>query len=461
MQNENIKRKANSIPADNFSGFEGSIFATSILVKVVQRTGIRLPFEFPFYGDVFDTKNNKVDEYIDKDAYTDESEKILEYVEENGTDLFEWIADTTENEADQLMEKSKQALDGLEHLSDEELLGAYSRFIDFYIHAYGIGAVTFLYEDILTDRLFDSLQSRLENPTAALGQLTTTDYTSFMVKSDELLADIHNAEESRQDELVNTFLNRYFYIQASYQDGPVLTKDVVLEMAQEVSADGSEIETPAGNEEVEFTPTQKEQAIADLFHHTEKIRDKRKQQNLIGSYTMFRFLDEVASRVSVDSETAKNIFWWELSDLLYEHIDENAISDRNQSSIVFTGNETGYYDYNVLQEREKDIDGQIEGTPAYSGTAKGEVCIVHGASDFSKFESDQILVTEMTRPDYAPIMNKAAAIVTDEGGITSHAAIVSREMETPCIIGTGNATAALSDGAHVVVDAEEGIVRKV
>jgi len=65
----------------------------------------------------------------------------------------------------------------------------------------------------------------------------------------------------------------------------------------------------------------------------------------------------------------------------------------------------------------------------------------------------------MTRPEFVPLMKKAAAIITDEGGITSHAAIISREMNIPCIIGTKIATKIFKDGDLVEVDADKGIVK--
>ena len=78
---------------------------------------------------------------------------------------------------------------------------------------------------------------------------------------------------------------------------------------------------------------------------------------------------------------------------------------------------------------------------------------------FSKFNDNEILVASMTRPEYVPLMKKAKAIITDEGGITCHAAVVSRELKVPCIIGTQIATTKLSDGDFVEVDADNGIVR--
>jgi len=75
------------------------------------------------------------------------------------------------------------------------------------------------------------------------------------------------------------------------------------------------------------------------------------------------------------------------------------------------------------------------------------------------FQDGDILVTSMTRPEFMPIMKRSGAVVTDEGGITCHAAIVSRELKKPCIIGTKIATQVLHDGDLVEVDADNGVVK--
>ncbi|MFC1723549.1 PEP-utilizing enzyme [Nanoarchaeota archaeon] len=101
----------------------------------------------------------------------------------------------------------------------------------------------------------------------------------------------------------------------------------------------------------------------------------------------------------------------------------------------------------------------IKGTPACGGVAKGTVKKVFTKADFDKVNEGDILVTSMTIPDFLPVMKKAAAFVTDEGGVTCHAAIIAREMKKPCIIGTKIATKVLNDGDEVEVDADEGVVR--
>ena len=107
-------------------------------------------------------------------------------------------------------------------------------------------------------------------------------------------------------------------------------------------------------------------------------------------------------------------------------------------------------------ESEKD---SIKGMTAFKGKASGKVVLVHGKHDFSKVQIGNILVAKTTMPDYVSIMSKAAAFVTEEGGVTSHAAVVARELKKPCIVGTGNCMKALSDGDMVEVDADNGIVR--
>lgn len=100
--------------------------------------------------------------------------------------------------------------------------------------------------------------------------------------------------------------------------------------------------------------------------------------------------------------------------------------------------------------------------PILSGAAVGEAiataeaCVIRGAEDIARFRDGAILVTEATDPDWVPIMRRAAGIVTDHGGPTSHAAIVSRELGVPAVIGTGRATAMLQDGQTITLSCAEG-----
>ena len=110
----------------------------------------------------------------------------------------------------------------------------------------------------------------------------------------------------------------------------------------------------------------------------------------------------------------------------------------------------------------KHATGQeVRGVTASPGVAQGTIKIIEHSDDLTKIEVGDIFVARYTFPTFTPYMQKAAAIVTDEGGITSHAAIVSREINKPCIVGTKIATKIFKDGDVVIVDAERGIVQKI
>lgn len=127
-------------------------------------------------------------------------------------------------------------------------------------------------------------------------------------------------------------------------------------------------------------------------------------------------------------------------------------------SEVFSGSGFGEIEKIVSPISGESLKGQI----AYRGRASGTVRVVIDPFTYDgPFDEGDILVAGMTRPEFLPLMKKAAAFVTDAGGILSHAAIVAREMKKPCLIGTQTATKAFKDGDRVEVDAEQGIVRKI
>lgn len=104
---------------------------------------------------------------------------------------------------------------------------------------------------------------------------------------------------------------------------------------------------------------------------------------------------------------------------------------------------------------------QLKGSVACQGIAKGHVRILMGHGQIHMLKIGEILVSPMTIPDFLPAMTKAAAFVTDEGGILCHAAIVAREFNKPCITGTKFATQIFKDGDFVEVDANKGIIKLI
>ena len=110
----------------------------------------------------------------------------------------------------------------------------------------------------------------------------------------------------------------------------------------------------------------------------------------------------------------------------------------------------------VLSDKLKKPKVLISGVAVGSKIAQGQANIIKDVKNIVKFKSGQVLITEMTDPDWVPIMKMAKAIITNAGGRTCHAAIVSRELGIPCIVGTGNATKKIKSGEKITVSCAEG-----
>jgi len=143
---------------------------------------------------------------------------------------------------------------------------------------------------------------------------------------------------------------------------------------------------------------------------------------------------------------------------------EWAVDDRGKIFILQARPETVHGAEKAVkaEERKETMDKEIlvKGIGVSPGHASGKVQVILNVKDISKFQKGEILVTEMTTPDWVPAMKIASAVVTNLGGKTCHAAIVSRELGVPCIVGTEKATKILKNGDLVTIDGQRGMVFK-
>ena len=128
---------------------------------------------------------------------------------------------------------------------------------------------------------------------------------------------------------------------------------------------------------------------------------------------------------------------------------------------IYSGKELEKWEEAEKRKTESQIKqvDQLKGVAASSGIVKARVRVLESYCDVAKMKRGEILVSPKTNPKFVPAMEKASAIITDEGGLLSHAAIISRELKIPCVVGTKIATRALKDGDLVKVDANKGVVR--
>ena len=192
-------------------------------------------------------------------------------------------------------------------------------------------------------------------------------------------------------------------------------------------------------------------------------QDERKRNILIAVEHVEHLLEELSKRVLIPLAhlryALKDDFTSDLeqkgAELSLRRDGSLYIANESENTIL-TGAE---YERGVkVLQGEDPEQKEVRGMGASKGTATGAVRICMTLEAIAQVKDGEILVASMTRPEYYPAMRKAAAFVTDEGGITCHAAIVAREMGKPCIIGTKNATRVLKDGSLVEVDANLGLV---
>ncbi len=195
----------------------------------------------------------------------------------------------------------------------------------------------------------------------------------------------------------------------------------------------------------------------------------RRYAQLFALYKTTFFLEEIARRIGLSLKETRFMTSKEIKAALFDHqLDKEEIKSRAKLSLYYTAKDTEVY-YSgraaeqiikkyIQKDESRDVS-ELKGQCGCRGQAKGIVRIVNVIRDMEKMKKGDILVSISTQPDLLPAMKKAGAFVTDQGGVTSHAAIVAREMNVPCVIATRIATKVLKDGDLVEVDADKGIVR--
>ncbi len=197
--------------------------------------------------------------------------------------------------------------------------------------------------------------------------------------------------------------------------------------------------------------TKKIEILADGSNGTKtvEVSAKRQEQQVLS--------DEEVAKLAMYGKIAENHYGipqdveWSIVNTTFYILQSRPITtigNRKETKGMSGAQGSGKGDQKIL----------LKGQGASPGIATGKVVIINDAKDAGRVKEGDILVTRMTNPDMVPAMRKVAAIVTDEGGMTCHAAIVSRELGTPAVVGTKTGTAALKNGQVITVNGEMGLV---
>ncbi|HIH43228.1 TPA: hypothetical protein HA246_06300 [Candidatus Woesearchaeota archaeon] len=286
---------------------------------------------------------------------------------------------------------------------------------------------------------------------------------------------LKNLPQDKTQQLIKEHTHKYFYINNSWESTILLDEAYFTKKLDEIKNPDQEITRLTTNWELEHKKIQQKHNLSDnimnvfyYFRQLSILRDKRKKHTLLTNH----YYDLLMKRI------------YKLHDLPFEKMGvirvEDITKEINQTNLlnliaqrknlfleIYTPEKSTFFSgvkavgiYNLLQKSYGQV-GNLRGLGACKGKVQGIVRVILGETHFSKFNEGDILVAPMTRPEFVPLMKKASAVITDEGGITCHAAIISREMNIPCIVGTQKATSKLKDGMLVEVNADNGIVKVI
>ena len=287
---------------------------------------------------------------------------------------------------------------------------------------------------------------------------------------------------AKKKEILQKHQHQYFWIHNNYITAQVLSVEYFAQEVDKLLTLGLNLHkeiTKIKNTPIESKKKKKSllqnlslppdtQLLITISEDFTYWQDERKKSTFWSAHCATLILDEIGKRVGIPSLELKYLTPREISIVFQIHPSRKELQARMANSVVYWDTEGHDCAIGTAAEKvKKDILGSTDlsdvddfrGLTACMGKAIGTVKVVKSVTEMDKVQKGDILVAVMTRPDYIPAMKKAVAIVTDEGGVTCHAAIVSRELGIPCIIGTKIATKILKDGMKVEVNANHGWVR--
>lgn len=356
-----------------------------------------------------------------------------------------------------------------------ELIKIGEQYNELYYRAvpYGEPLAYFLKEK-LEEILENYLRQELKMSAAEYETLLTPLYQSFLSREEEALLQI---TKQGFDEKIKQHTQKYKWLLYDYAS-VIVDKEYFIKRAQKFAQE------PPGLIDYQKLVKQKAaiskkyklkapythylRVLEDLFY----LMDRKKEVFTQYNYAAIPMRQEMASRLGISFEDLRWFFWWEVKEALEKgKIDASVVAQRKKDSVaIMDDGKNEYLSDNEAKRVREDIEKDqkveenikaVKGTPTSGGKVEGIIRYLKSARENDKIKEGEILLVSNTTPDFMPAIQKAAAIVTNEGGLTCHAAIVSRELSTPCVVGTRIATQVFKTGDRVEVDTDKGIVKKL
>jgi phosphohistidine swiveling domain-containing protein len=435
-------------------------------------------------------KDCVMDMYYDEGEMDVCSRMIVEKVMSDRSVLDRIMSDCN-TEHDKLVQVAAD-LDGLNYrgLPEEVLYKVYDIFLKQYVEVFKFSHIVRAAGKFGQERLEMYLAEKTNDKKKAieyLNILTATPKDSYVATEGKELLELGVKVEKGGDlqALIDEHTKKFCWTSIGYYDEQPNTREHFLEeyncikgmpgsfsdKLQKLKDMNNKIRSSREAVLSELSPEPDVRNLADMLSEMTYIKDYAREALSISIYSSRKIFAEIGRRIGEKESFVKMMTPEEINFALHGgQYDRLEIGDRidhyvlvydweKEDPMVYTGEKGRVMDLSF--KFEKTEVNEVQGSVASLGHAIGKAKIILSQADFSKFEQGDILISPMTTPDFVPLMKKAAAIVTDEGGITCHAAIVSRELGVPCIIGTQIASKVFKDGELVEVKANHGVVRRV
>ncbi len=442
-------------------------------------------------------------------------QKILKKVKEN-KEYLKWLISNDEElrKAHEKVIKKLEKTD-ITAFSFAEAIKQYQEFSASYRKAIAISLIiecfTYPTEDLIRNTIREELTKKGKSDVVekAISLLTGAVHPSFIGKHQAAM--LHIAQEVKEKKWKEIFLQKnshelkktleasaegknilkrieeyqqkMFWMNNAYAGAKVLPVEHFIEEVRHILEKYPDPKREIQQEEEHFkTIEERKKAFFEEHALSSELKNLIEINDVIGIIHDVRkevithsnhFIDLLSSRIgkelNVPLEEVRYLSHYEIEEAILKTITKAELQERKKKSVfiteqgetqyILTGKEAEEIIAKVSAEHAHEAQEMLIGHCASQGHAMGIVKVCRGMQEVAKFQEGQILVACMTQPEFVPAMKKAAAIVTDEGGLTCHAAIISRELKKPCIISTKKATRVLKDGMKVEVNATEGYVK--
>ncbi len=434
--------------------------------------------------------DRKADWHLDMDDVQRATNSIIEAAEKDpffSKRLMQaWKSD--EKKFDVFFEKEFRSLN-LGALSDKQLFSLWKKYYKFAIKRFSstgiidhfsLGTDSIVSEMVKESVLNQSKKPLRDSELVEIFSIASAPIHQSFINQSEI--DLLKIAAGKSKESLERYQQRYFWIKNNYYTSQVLTVEyfadeikVWKKSKKDLSKEINKLENTPKLNKVKKAELLKRfkfpRLLRTLLTASEDFtywQDSRKKATYINIYMGSQLLEEIGKRKSYSVEELKYTTGIEIENLFKNQLPtRKELQNRRENSVflatpkgfyVSTGGEVEKVRKQMWESEQKNDVNDFRGLSASLGKVKGRVRILKSVDEIGRIKKGEILVAVMTRPDYIPAMKKAAAIVTNEGGITSHAAIVSRELGIPCVIGTKIATEVLRDGDLVEVNANHGKV---